>query len=70
MSEKQKSLIRAICFDNFYVKQYALEVLNEDKSKKNERFVKEMTEKLHELQVKLPANIEGKVYVYTILFLP
>lgn len=64
LSEKQKSLIRAICFDNFYVKQCALEVLNEDKSKKNERFVKEMTEKLHGLQVKLPANIEGKVYVY------
>lgn len=64
LSEKQKSLIRAICFDNFYVKQYALEVLNEDKSKKNERFVKEMTEKLHELQVNLPANIKGKVYVY------
>lgn len=64
LTEKQKSLIRAICFDNFYVKQYALEVLNEDKSKKNERFIKEMTEKLHELQVKLPANIEGKVYVY------
>lgn len=64
LSEKQKSLIRAICFDNFYVKQYALEVLNEDKSKKNERFVKEMTEKLHELQVKLPANIEGKVFMY------
>ena len=64
LTEKQKALIRAICHDTFYVKQYALEVLNEDKSKKNEKFVKEMTEKLHELQVKLPANIEGKVYVY------
>lgn len=64
LTEKQKALIRAICHDTFYVKQYALEVLNEDKSKKNEKFVKEMTEKLHELQVKLPANIEGKVFMY------
>ena len=64
LTEKQKALIRAICHDTFYVKQYALEVLNEDKSKKNEKFVKEMTEKLHELQIKLPANIEGKVYMY------
>lgn len=64
LTEKQKTLIRAICHDTFYVKQYALEVLNEDKSKKNEKFVKDMTEKLHELQVKLPANIEGKVFMY------
>lgn len=64
LTEKQKALIHAICHDTFYVKQYALEVLNEDKSKKNEKFVKEMSEKLHELQVKLPANIEGKVYMY------